>query len=164
MREALAKAVVDARQNAEVIAKAAGAKLGTARTINANTEFTPPPMPMVRAMAMEAKAARRSAVSERRDDVQRDGASSVRPDPRSERCYEHSCESRRAGALAALWLAACAAHAIEVPKPQPAPEQPPEAAAAAVTVTPTDERAFYEKVQRVTAYRVDARTENPCRA
>lgn len=55
--EALAKAVVDARQNAEVIAKAAGAKLGAARTINANTEFTPPPMPMVRAMAMEAKAA-----------------------------------------------------------------------------------------------------------
>jgi uncharacterized protein YggE len=57
VREALAKAVVDARQNAEVIAKAAGAKLGTARTINANTEFTPPPVPMVRAMAMEAKAA-----------------------------------------------------------------------------------------------------------
>lgn len=57
VREALAKAVVDARQNAEVIAKAAGAKLGTARTINANTEFSPPPMPMVRAMAMEAKTA-----------------------------------------------------------------------------------------------------------
>ena len=57
VREALAKAVVDARQNAEVIAKAAGAKLGTARTINANTEFTQPPVPMVRAMAMEAKAA-----------------------------------------------------------------------------------------------------------
>lgn len=57
MREALAKAVVDARQSAEVIAKAAGAKLGDARTINANTEFMPPPVPMVRAMAMEAKAA-----------------------------------------------------------------------------------------------------------
>ena len=57
VREALAKAVVDARQNAEVIAKAAGAKLGAARTINASSEFTPPPMPMVRAMAMEAKAA-----------------------------------------------------------------------------------------------------------
>jgi uncharacterized protein len=57
VREALAKAVVDARQNAEVIAKAAGAKLGNARTINANTEFTPPPMPMARAMAMEAKSA-----------------------------------------------------------------------------------------------------------
>jgi uncharacterized protein len=57
VREALAKAVVDARQNAEVIAKAANAKLGNARTINANTEFTQPPVPMVRAMAMEAKAA-----------------------------------------------------------------------------------------------------------
>ena len=56
-REALAKAVVDARQNAEVIAKAAGARLGNARTINANTEFTQAPQPMVRAMAMEAKAA-----------------------------------------------------------------------------------------------------------
>ena len=56
-REALAKAVADARQNAEVIAKAAGAKLGNARTINANTEFSQAPVPMVRAMAMEAKAA-----------------------------------------------------------------------------------------------------------
>jgi uncharacterized protein YggE len=56
-REALAKAVADARQNAEVIAKAAGAKLGNARTINANTEFSQPPVPMVRAMAMESKAA-----------------------------------------------------------------------------------------------------------
>jgi len=57
VREALANAVVDARQNAEVIAKAAGARLGNARTINANTEFSQPPVPMVRAMAMEAKAA-----------------------------------------------------------------------------------------------------------
>jgi hypothetical protein len=62
--------------------------------------------------------------------------------------------SARGGTLAALWLAASVAHAIEVPKPQPAPEQqkqeepPPE-----ITITPTDERAFYEKVQRVTAYR-----------
>ena len=57
VREALAKAVVDARQNAEVIAKAAGARLGNARTINANTYFTQPPVPLVRAMAMDAKAA-----------------------------------------------------------------------------------------------------------
>jgi uncharacterized protein len=57
VREALAKAVVDARQNAEVVAKAAGARLGNARTIVANTEYTQPPMPMVRAMAMEAKSA-----------------------------------------------------------------------------------------------------------
>jgi uncharacterized protein len=57
VRQALAKAVADARQNAEVIAKAAGSSLGPVRTINANTESTPPPMPMVRAMAMEAKQA-----------------------------------------------------------------------------------------------------------
>src|SRR5678816_3384532 len=60
----------------------------------------------------------------------------------------------RTGTLAALWLAASAAHAIEAPKPQPAPADrayqtaPPE-----VNITPTDERAFYEKVQRVTAFR-----------
>src|SRR5687768_7597645 len=59
----------------------------------------------------------------------------------------------RAGALAALWLATCAAHAIEVPKPQPAPEKPPEQAPPQLNITPTDERAFYEKVQRVTDYR-----------
>jgi hypothetical protein len=59
----------------------------------------------------------------------------------------------RAGALAASWLAACAAHAIEAPKPQPAPEKPAEQPPPELTVTPTDERAFYEKVQRVTAYR-----------
>lgn len=57
VREALAKAVADARQNADVVARAAGARLGNARTINANTEFAPPPMPMVRGIAMEAKAA-----------------------------------------------------------------------------------------------------------
>jgi hypothetical protein len=57
--------------------------------------------------------------------------------------------------LAALWLAACVAHAIETPKPQPEPEKPqqqqqppPE-----LTITPSDEGAFYEKVQRVTAFR-----------
>ena len=58
------------------------------------------------------------------------------------------------GLLAALALVACAARAIEAPKPQPpreeAPQQqpPPE-----MSVTPTDERAFYEKIQRVTAFR-----------
>jgi hypothetical protein len=59
----------------------------------------------------------------------------------------------RAGALAALWLAACAAHAIEVPKPPPPAEQKQEAPPPELTVTPTDERAFYEKIQRVTAHR-----------
>lgn len=57
VREALAKAVADARENAEVIAKAAGATLGRARTISANAEYAPPAMPMVRAMALEAKQA-----------------------------------------------------------------------------------------------------------
>jgi uncharacterized protein YggE len=55
-REALAKAVEDARANAEVVAKAAGAKLGPARTISATSGYVPPsPMRMkVTAMAMEA--------------------------------------------------------------------------------------------------------------
>jgi hypothetical protein len=61
----------------------------------------------------------------------------------------------RAGTLAALWLAACVAQAIEAPKPQPAPEKQPEQQQPPpeLTVTPTDEKVFYEKVQRVTAYR-----------
>jgi len=59
----------------------------------------------------------------------------------------------RAGALAALWLAASVTHAIEAPKPQPAPEQKQEAPPPEPTITPTDEREFYRKVQRVTAYR-----------
>ena len=59
----------------------------------------------------------------------------------------------RAVALAALWLTACVTHAIEVPKAPPPPEQKQEAAPTELNVTPTDERAFYEKVQRVTAYR-----------
>ena len=59
----------------------------------------------------------------------------------------------RVGMLAALWLTASVTHAIEVPKPQPAPEKQPEPPPPEVNVTPTDERAFYEKVQRVTAYR-----------
>jgi hypothetical protein len=60
----------------------------------------------------------------------------------------------RTGTLAALWLAASAAHAIEAPKPQPAPaEQAYQTAPPEVNITPTDERAFYEKVQRVTAFR-----------
>jgi hypothetical protein len=59
----------------------------------------------------------------------------------------------RGGTLSALLLAACAAHAIEVPKPQAQPEPAPQAPAAEASVTPTDERAFYEKIQRVTAFR-----------
>jgi len=59
----------------------------------------------------------------------------------------------RASALAALWLTAGVTHAIEAPKPQPAPEQKQEAPPPELTITPTDEREFYQKVQRVTAYR-----------
>lgn len=56
-RDALAKAVQDARLNAEAIAKAAGAKLGAARTISASSGYVPMPM-MSRAktMAMSAEA------------------------------------------------------------------------------------------------------------
>ena len=56
-REALAKAVADARLNAEAVAKAAGARLGAPRTIAANSGFTPPPMPMMRKQAMMTEAA-----------------------------------------------------------------------------------------------------------
>jgi uncharacterized protein len=62
-REALAKAVEDARANADTVAKAAGGKLGAARTISASSGFTPPPMPMARmkvAMAAEAGDASQS--------------------------------------------------------------------------------------------------------
>lgn len=60
LREALAKAVADARQNAEVVAKAADARLGAARTINASTAQTSPgPVPLARAaLAMEANTAK----------------------------------------------------------------------------------------------------------
>src|SRR5687768_6387543 len=57
-RQALAKAVEDARLNAEAVAKAAGAKLGAARTISATSGYVPPPMPMrMKTMEMSAAAA-----------------------------------------------------------------------------------------------------------
>jgi uncharacterized protein len=62
-REALAKAVEDARANADTVAKASGGKLGSARTISASSGFVPPPMPMARmkvAMAAEAADASQS--------------------------------------------------------------------------------------------------------
>lgn len=50
-RDAMAKAVVDARQNAEVLAHAAGVKLGAVRTLNGSSAA--PPLPMYRrTMAM----------------------------------------------------------------------------------------------------------------
>lgn len=56
-REALAKAVQDARLNAEAVAKAAGARLGAPRTISASSGFVPPPMPyQKRTMAAMAES------------------------------------------------------------------------------------------------------------
>ena len=60
---------------------------------------------------------------------------------------------RIAGLLAALSLLTGAAHAIEAPKPQAPSEEAPQQPPPEVNVTPTDERAFYEKIQRVTAFR-----------
>jgi uncharacterized protein len=56
-REALAKAVSDARSNAESLAKAAGVKVGSPRTISASSGVVAPPVPMrakVMSAAMEA--------------------------------------------------------------------------------------------------------------
>ena len=56
-REALGKAVADARSNAETLAKAAGAKVGSPRTISASSSMAPPPMPMrMKAMSATAEA------------------------------------------------------------------------------------------------------------
>lgn len=56
-REALAKAVQDARLNAEAVAKAAGARLGAPRTISASSGFVPPPVPyQKRTMAAMAES------------------------------------------------------------------------------------------------------------
>lgn len=59
-REALAKAVEDARLNADAVAKAAGARLGPARMISANSGVVAPPMPM-RVKTMAAAEAADSA-------------------------------------------------------------------------------------------------------
>lgn len=56
-REALAKAVEDARLNAEAIARAAGARLGAPRTISASSAIVPPPMPLLKHTAAMAEAA-----------------------------------------------------------------------------------------------------------
>lgn len=56
-REAMGKAVADARANAETVAKAAGAKVGSPRTIAASSGVVPPPMPMrVKMMSAAAEA------------------------------------------------------------------------------------------------------------
>jgi uncharacterized protein len=55
-REALAKAVEDARLNAEAVAKAAGGRLGPPRTISASSGFVPPQPLAMRNKAMMAEA------------------------------------------------------------------------------------------------------------
>jgi len=60
-REALAKAIADAKLNAEAVAKAAGARIGPPRTISASSGFVPPPMPMAKTQMMRAEAASDSA-------------------------------------------------------------------------------------------------------
>ncbi|HEY0942426.1 MAG TPA: SIMPL domain-containing protein [Steroidobacter sp.] len=62
-REALAKAVADAKLNAEAVAKAAGARVGAPRTISASSGFVPPPVPMMKVQAMRAEAADSAAGS-----------------------------------------------------------------------------------------------------
>ncbi|MBL8271844.1 SIMPL domain-containing protein [Steroidobacter sp.] len=56
-REALAKAVADAKLNAEAVAKAAGARIGAPRSIAASSGYVSPPMPMMKVQAMRAEAA-----------------------------------------------------------------------------------------------------------
>lgn len=55
-RQALALAVDNARLNAEVIARAAGGKLGAARSISASSGMVPPPIMYGKTMAMAADA------------------------------------------------------------------------------------------------------------
>jgi uncharacterized protein len=62
-RDALGKAVQDARANAEAVAKAAGARVGAPRVISANSGFIPAPVPMqfkVAAARMEGSDAAQS--------------------------------------------------------------------------------------------------------
>ncbi|GFE78290.1 SIMPL domain-containing protein [Steroidobacter agaridevorans] len=62
-REALAKAVADAKLNAEAVAKAANARLGAPRTISASSGFVPPPVPMMKANMARAEMASDAAGS-----------------------------------------------------------------------------------------------------
>lgn len=55
-REALVKAANDARSKAKLLADTLGMKLGAARSVRVN-DYTPPPVPMVKAMAMRAEMA-----------------------------------------------------------------------------------------------------------
>lgn len=63
-REALAKAAADARAKAAVLATALGVKLGAIHTLNASTEYTPPPVPRGRLVAFAAAPAPESGNDE----------------------------------------------------------------------------------------------------
>lgn len=63
-REALAKAAADARAKAAVLANALGVKLGAIHTLNASTEYTPPPVPRGRLVAFAAAPAPESGNDE----------------------------------------------------------------------------------------------------
>ena len=63
-REALAKAVADAKLNAEVLAKAAGARIGQPRNISAATAgYAPPPTPVFKTTMMRGEASDGAAQS-----------------------------------------------------------------------------------------------------
>lgn len=68
-REALGKAVADARSNAETLAKAAGAKVGSPRTISASSGVVPPPMPMRMKVMSAATESSDSAQSYQRGEM-----------------------------------------------------------------------------------------------
>ena len=55
-REAMAKAVADARLNAEALVKAAGGRLGPVRNMSASSNAAAPPMPFMRMQAAGAEA------------------------------------------------------------------------------------------------------------
>jgi uncharacterized protein YggE len=56
-REALTKAVADARLNAETLVKAAGGRLGPVRSMSASSNSVAPPMPFLRMAAAREEAA-----------------------------------------------------------------------------------------------------------
>jgi uncharacterized protein len=56
-KSCLAEAVLDARNNAERMAQAAGAKLGAVQSLSQQGGYAPQPMPMVRAMKAEISMA-----------------------------------------------------------------------------------------------------------
>lgn len=55
-REAMAKAVADARLNAEALVKAAGARMGPVRAMSASSNSVAPPMPFLRMQSVSTEA------------------------------------------------------------------------------------------------------------